>query len=252
MTVSIIFDPLQQVVSSVHGEVSLNRQTSLCLSYLLKHEDEFISKQQIIEKCWEPRGVIVSEGSVRQVLFMLRRAFNKLGAPGETLTTRPKVGYRLKAGVVQLRSNPVSMPVDTTSSSHPYPSQPASDFKFFSAYNRRVAYFIVGIILLAATLSSGGLSLHRMLTSIDYEPLAGNVGPDVHSFVQRGLDKNLAKADLRAVLSWRDNGLVRFPPVVWIYINRSEPQNASAFVCDKQISDADRTCFSITGIGRIP
>lgn len=248
MTVIINFDPLQQTVSNHAGEVTLNRQSSLCLAYLLKHEDTFISKQELIEKCWAPRGVIVSEGSVRQVLFMLRRALNQLGAPDETLTTRSKVGYRLRAGIIQVTDLSDESLTATTS----IPTFPPMTPHQNSTLSRcvRWRYVIVGFLIVIVMLVSGGFSLQRMFTKVEYLPSKKYFGGNVHVFYQRGVEVSLAEADLDAVFKWRNEGLIIFPQTAWIYVNRSEPQNVSVFICDNSLGLDRRKCISVSGLGR--
>ncbi|MFZ4214026.1 winged helix-turn-helix domain-containing protein, partial [Pantoea endophytica] len=95
----LTFDLEEGVLSSGENEVRLNRQGIRCFELLTKHPDVVISKDEFIEQCWKKYGYLVTDNSVRQTFFQLRRALDEIGAPPDTLITIPKKGYKLSPDV---------------------------------------------------------------------------------------------------------------------------------------------------------
>jgi len=95
-----MFHPASEAVILGEKTVQLNHQAAACLHLLICRQGEIVKKEDILNACWADRGVIVSEVSVRQVLYQLRKALREAGLDAGCLVNVQRKGYRLTAGCI--------------------------------------------------------------------------------------------------------------------------------------------------------
>ncbi|HAU5565783.1 TPA: hypothetical protein JD264_18490 [Serratia fonticola] len=94
------FDAVTETVTLGEKTVQLSHPVATCLQLLLSRQGEIVNKEEILSACWADRGIIVSDVSVRQVMFQLRKALQEAGLDAGYLTNVQRRGYTLKAGCI--------------------------------------------------------------------------------------------------------------------------------------------------------
>lgn len=82
--------------------VRINKQASRCLALLISKSGTVVSKEDIIEICWVQHGTFVSDVTVRQTFFNLRKSLAQLDLPPDVLTTIRGKGYMLASGSISI------------------------------------------------------------------------------------------------------------------------------------------------------
>lgn len=96
----IFLDAENDKLYNSSSSVSLNKQVSRCLALLISKSGAVVSKEDIIEICWVQHGAFVSDVTVRQTLFNLRKSLAQLDLPPDVLTTIRGKGYMLASGSI--------------------------------------------------------------------------------------------------------------------------------------------------------
>lgn len=94
----VIVDPQTLLIQVAGKEKRLEPKLIALLTYLAKHSQQVLSRQQITEAVW-PKVVVVEE-SVTQAIFALRNALNDDAKRPKYIETIPRRGYRFLADVV--------------------------------------------------------------------------------------------------------------------------------------------------------
>lgn len=95
-----MFYPGSETVTLGEKTVQLNHPAATCLHLLINRQGNIVNKEDILNACWAERGVIVSDVSVRQVMYKLRKALQETGLNAGCLENVQRVGYRLAAGSI--------------------------------------------------------------------------------------------------------------------------------------------------------
>jgi DNA-binding response OmpR family regulator len=80
--------------------IMVHRTPMRLLTYLVRHADRTIAKEELLEKVWD--GVVVSDMAIASALKELRRVLRDDGARQLVIETRRRTGYRFVAPVAAL------------------------------------------------------------------------------------------------------------------------------------------------------
>jgi cholera toxin transcriptional activator len=106
----------EQLVSGT-ATVSLNFRESILLRLLLVDR---VKKQAVIDAAWGDNGVVVTEASYHQLVRSLRKKFEEIGLPAQSIKTLPRFGLEY------LRARPGAEPDPTPSKTASHPRAIAS------------------------------------------------------------------------------------------------------------------------------
>lgn len=110
----------QQTLTSEHGTQQLEPLMVELLSYFCQHQDQIISKQQLIDDVW--LGRIVSDNAISKLITKLRKAFDDDVRQPKFIATFPKKGYKFIAQVQEINEqhivSPASVEREFAPSSH--------------------------------------------------------------------------------------------------------------------------------------
>lgn len=245
--------------------VPLNIHCALCLKLLIERQDNIISKEEIMAECWEKRGQFVTDSSVRQIMFQLRKALNDLGVGSEYLTTVGRKGYRLKGGKIIVGSTveeehageneitseenievvqnilPASKSTNHTQRLHNKPDYTVSGL----TQNKRM--FLIYFLTLVMAIMASVLILHyrkeKLTKPIFYSHVGDFNGLHVYQD-KRDIDNFKSISD--SLLWLQKNQYLHGRKNEYIYINqRYSNRFFSAFVCDGLIENSESTCYSL-------
>ena len=100
--VRVFLDAENDKLYNSTASISINKQASRCLVLLISKSGTIVSKEDIVEVCWVKHGTFVSDVTVRQTFFNIRKALTQLDLPPDALTTVRGKGYMLAAGVIKV------------------------------------------------------------------------------------------------------------------------------------------------------
>ncbi len=92
-----VFDTQQQELCRMGTEIPLEPKAFQVLSYLLMRHDQAVSKEELLDVCWQ--GEIVTDSAIARCLKVVRQAVDDDGAQQHTIRTLRKYGYRFIAPV---------------------------------------------------------------------------------------------------------------------------------------------------------
>jgi len=87
------FFPIEQSLRYDYEEIHLNNYESAVLALLCNNMDEFVSKNKIIETVWHEKQSKLKEGSLNNILTIIRKYLNK--EDSIILETKIKLGVKL-------------------------------------------------------------------------------------------------------------------------------------------------------------
>lgn len=99
-----VFCEKQQTLSSKNNTVQLEPMQVELLSYLCRHTNQIISREQLIEQVW--RGRFITDNAVTKVINKLRKHFDDDPRQPKFIATFPKKGYKFIAQVTQHLETP--------------------------------------------------------------------------------------------------------------------------------------------------
>lgn len=79
----------------LHQEFYLGEHTKECLALLLEKSDIIVTKEEIMQRVWRSKGIIVSDNAVRQTMHIIRKTFNKFSLERQIIITIPRNGYMI-------------------------------------------------------------------------------------------------------------------------------------------------------------
>jgi|EndMetStandDraft_3_1072993.scaffolds.fasta_scaffold31676_3 cholera toxin transcriptional activator len=260
---SATFDPELASLSLEEKTVTLNRLLAACLHLLLLRQDEIVSKEEIMRVCWSDRGIIVSEASVRQVLFQLRKALNDVGLDAGCLSNVQRKGYRLASGSIIL-VNKVAPVRDSITPKMTCTND--SEAKNFSPVHTTST----GIVrkmnrdkrqLRQRVLKSITLTLSLLISILVYCIRTGELVQPVHYELSAKLDDAIiyfqqdAEINTDVVLNVIRTLIERkfvFPSLnKYIYVNQTYSNSiVSLFICRAPLDQPDNRCYSLVAEDR--
>jgi DNA-binding winged helix-turn-helix (wHTH) protein len=259
------FHPGSETVTLGEKTVQLNHPAATCLHLLISRQGEIVNKEDILNACWAERGVIVSDVSVRQVLFQLRKALQEAGLEAGCLANVQRKGYRLAAGsiVISEQRVPEAAPEFLPEIKGPdcTPEERVIDAPadgHISPLNRqRQRDRGLSSRLWAAGLLMGSLItsywIYTIRTAELIEPVAYDfvtkVG-DAEVFFQREgeINREIVLTTLQTLISKKyiTPSLNRF-----IYVNQTYTNSiVTLFACRAPLSEPDNRCYSLVAEDR--
>lgn len=247
-----IYVPQTGSLTSGDKEVLLSNQNKVCLDFFIKHEGQLVSKELIHQECWGERGIMVSDSTVRQSLYRLRRSLSDIGLDDDVLITVGKSGYIFNKGFISIRNEEdglphrhmTSAPLPQESESQDteaprFPVKPRKRQKLFPLYASLALcmVFAIGMALRGITF------IHR----VEYQ-YYGELNGSVFSFIpSASTDKDVV---IQRVVFWLDKEKVNKEGSRYIYINNTRNNNLSFISCNGRLEDKQSTCSGYSVIGR--
>lgn len=145
---------LRQVSTAETDAETLEPRVMLVLVALARAHGTIVSRDQLIERCWDSR--VVGDDSINRVISRLRKLSAEHGDGLYTIETISKVGYRLLVATSHDGAAVVSPPasIDPTAVSGPVPDRPARPAPVASAPRRwRWAALVVAPLVLGGALA---------------------------------------------------------------------------------------------------
>lgn len=260
---SATFDPGSESLTLGENTVQLNHMAAACLHLLVLRQGEIVSKEEILKACWSDRGIIVSDASVRQVLFQLRKALNDAGLNAGCLSNVQRKGYRLASGSILLAETTVPdndsfvpdvISPDDGEDSLPGPALNASpgikreisrDDKPLRQGLMRGALLVLSLLIsfLMYSIRTGELVQH-----VHYEFAARMDDASIYFQQDAELDKSVVLNVLRTLI---DRKYI-FPSLNnYIYVNQTYSNSiVTLFVCRAPLDQPDSRCYSLVAEDR--
>lgn len=252
--VTIIFFTDTGLIRLGDKEIILSRQSRSCLVYLCEHEGNIVSKEALHDACWKNHGAVVSDNTVRQTLFRIRKSLASLDIEEEILETLGYMGYRLKPDCITLISDsqsyllpePHSTDKENSGASElSAPTAPTSDLKKKS-FKIRLILITLGIsclFFIAGALLRGQQLIHPLSYG---EPLQLNG----HTLLFSQYVENDKTESATRVNYWLSKMQASLTPQSKIYINADRGNSINFFVCDGELELKTTTCQTFAVIGR--
>ncbi|HGU9825297.1 TPA: transcriptional regulator [Enterobacter cancerogenus] len=223
--------------------ISISKQASRCLLFLISKSGTIVSKEDIIEECWARHGTFVSDVTVRQTFFNIRKALAQLELPADALTTVRGKGYLLATGYINLagRDN-----MDTTSltlqQSQLSPSGKGKASSRVATSN--IKFFLICFFLFLSSVTARHL---LMVHEVTYTEAGNYMGVSFYS--QNGISFNV-HYNYNELSEIIHSGAIKENAIKHVYMNNQLKKNTSLFACNKPIEDRSSECISLIGIGR--
>lgn len=237
-------------------EVLLTRQSKICLTFLCEHAGEIISKERLQDACWKQYGTVVSENTVRQTLFRLRKSLSSLGVVEDILETQGYAGYRLRPGYITVvpdthefqlmeqRSAIETAKEDTHHDTHSL-QQPLSAVKPIVSKSKLITCILFLFCLFFAT--GAYLRSQQFIHPLHYSEA---VNQDGHAFYISNYVENNNAELMSRVNYWLIKMKIKTTQNSKIYINSDHGNSINLFVCNGDIEADSAYCESMAVIGR--
>lgn len=255
MTAQIIFSPQSGVLSAGDKQTILTDQGKRCLTYFCLNEGVLISRETFTLECWGNRGIVVSDATVRQTVFRLRRSLSELGLSADILQTKGKSGYLLMPGVITLTE--LSDTTDELISTEKSVDTPESVQLIAAPAKKRSALsgFLTrqtGLFLLVMLLCAGAgyfYRLHGMITPITYNFSHQEGGRNYYA--SSLVNNNQAEEAITRATYWLVKEKIPVEESHYVYINAVYGAYTFVMSCTAPINNAESGCSSLTILGKI-
>lgn len=110
-------------------QVLLHTPTSSCLELLIENQGTILPQDELLDRVWKQKGMLVSTHTVYQNISLIRRAFTQLGLCDDVVVTIPRRGMTLALciKVTRLDEEPVSDNTDSFNQKNIPETSEASD-----------------------------------------------------------------------------------------------------------------------------
>lgn len=237
--------------------LELSKQNKLGLALFCKKEGLLVTKEEFVQECWESKGVIVSDNTVRQTLFRLRSALADIGAPEDTLITQGRNGYVLKPGVIKVidSDNVYEAAINTNAEPHHVSVKPsATADEATTAPEKSQRWPVSGqyalLALAVMLLFCGGVFLRYLfftheLSFTHYKDEGGRA-----FFFSDNIRKDKNKEDsVCRIIYWLDKNNRKPADGPLIYVSADWRDTLSFLSCKKDITLPSGDCLTINVIG---
>jgi DNA-binding winged helix-turn-helix (wHTH) protein/TolB-like protein len=138
-----IVEPHLNRIRNSEGETQLEPKTAEVLAYLLSHEGQIVSIDELLDNVWKDR--VVEANAVHRNVNRIRRALGDTAREREYIETIPKRGYRTIAPVEEIESSAPSrhLAASLAAITPPYPAYDGDEpftFICYSHTDREVVY----------------------------------------------------------------------------------------------------------------
>lgn len=257
------FDPESESLTLGEKTVPLNHMVASCLHLLVLRQGEIVSKEDILKACWSDRGIIVSEASVRQVLFQLRKALNEAGLGASCLSNVQRKGYRLTSGSILLTYKvvpakdgitPEVISPNRSEGRTPPPlhtASPGMERKIKRDDKQLRLRLMKGVIVVLSLLISFliySLRTGELVKPVHYEFAARLDEASIYFQQDAELNKDAVLHVLRTLI---DRKYV-FPTLnKYIYVNQTYSNSiVTLFICRAPLDQPDSRCYSLVAEDR--
>ncbi|KAA5971619.1 winged helix-turn-helix domain-containing protein [Pantoea sp. M_9] len=228
------FNRADNSISTSRGRTVLSETAARCLALLSEHEKHVVTKEEILSVCWQSKGLIVSDASVRQLITQLRRSFQKIGMPENIIITVPRQGYMLQASTVKMSAFHSAVPTTADHASGQKPGRHRVPVHYV------LLCALFASLMLCTVLWYGPFS--DAMTPLNYVSYPGPEG--IKLFVQQPYlpaqdeaDQVLAAA-IKAGLSPETH--------TYVYLNHTDlSENSSAFLCAAPLDSPVSRCTAL-------
>lgn len=76
-------------------EIILGENVKECLNLLLENQGKLVTKEDILNRVWHSKGIVVSDNAVRQTMHILRKSLMQFSPERQIITTVPRYGYMI-------------------------------------------------------------------------------------------------------------------------------------------------------------
>ncbi|WP_239511964.1 transcriptional regulator [Enterobacter bugandensis] len=212
-----------------------------------------VTKEMLLDACWNQRGIIVSDNAVRQAIFRLRRIFTGFGLQDNVIASVGKSGYMLESGKITVTGGGIT-PVDNAGDDvimpeYKAPALSAVDEHPVPAVKKKASFKYILRIFLACAVGFSVSALIRygsFFTPVQYAETERKNGRVYFSQVPETPDSRNKLAMTERALT--DNA-VPLPQSRFVYINKSSVRSLSVFLCDMPIENKASQCVTLTVIG---
>lgn len=252
--VTIIFFTDTGLIRLEDKEIILSRQSKLCLTYMCEHEGNIVSKEALHDACWKNHGAVVSDNTVRQTLFRIRKSLASLDVEGEILETLGYMGYRLKPGCITLVSDSqnYSLPEcqDSVNQKQETSAFSVSDTSKSAVKNKPANIKLRALTLLLCCLFFIAGALIRSQQLIHPLRYGESLQLNGHTILFSQYVENDKHESATRVNYWLNKMQVSITPQSKIYINADRGNAINFFVCNGEIELATTFCqtFAVIGI----
>jgi DNA-binding winged helix-turn-helix (wHTH) protein len=111
----IFFNARVGQLESATAVVALNFRESILLRLLL---DDRVRKQAVIDAAWGDNGVVVTDASYHQLVRSLRKKFEEIGLPAQSIKTLPRFGLEYLREYPLIDAAVESVPVQPLGANH--------------------------------------------------------------------------------------------------------------------------------------
>ena len=241
-----------QLISG-HNEIILTKQSQICLEFFIKNVGRVVTKDEIFQGCWGNRGIIVSDSTLRQSLFKLRKAFSDVGLEQEILVNHSRNKYYLVPGIIELFSDGHANQDSPTAQSEPSVlldnNVDIASKKNRHIWNRPVSFkrglivIIIFIIIFLCGMLLRSTVLKKIITYFPYATVHGR-----NYYFTNGFSNDKSQAIWRAGY-WLDYQMVTVNSSRFVYINSARQNLMSIIICHDKIDDIKSECQSFVVIG---
>ena len=144
-----VLDPRRRVLMRGQQPVSLTPTVFDLLLHLVENAGRIVTKDELFTAIWPNR--VVSESSLSQAVFVLRRALSDAGGEDRYVSTAPGRGYRFTETVRAETGSPAPSGFSPERESPPTLSTPT---------DRRGGSWVAGVLLAAAVVAGLGLAAY--------------------------------------------------------------------------------------------
>ena len=232
--------------------ITLSKQTKICLEFFIKNEGEVVSKDLIHQECWGNRGMIVSDSTIRQSLFRLRRSFDELGINDEVILTHSKNQYMLVSGVIEaVFGEEEILAVFQEEKLNPeltfFQEQAAHEkieLEKAKLTNLTALILISVVVFFIAGLGARVMFLIKPVSYSFFDKVNGR-----NYYFMDGLVTNKFEAVWRAGY-WLDYQMATVGESKFVYINAVRANLINVIICKGKIDDVNNACESLIVIGK--
>ncbi|EPC7254360.1 winged helix-turn-helix domain-containing protein [Cronobacter sakazakii] len=230
----------------------LSRQTRLALDFFCRNEGRIVTKDEFVKECWENRGVVVSDNTVRQTLFRIRSALSQAGAPEDTLVTQGRNGYLLRSGLIKVYYDD-DMPLPDPDNVDDTDSPPVSDVpkRHYNArkvnkHSRLTRLCLFGFPVLALFLFGLSLRFYTLTSELRFLHYAEQGGRSFYFSDRITSDKHRA---LQKITYWLNENKISSEAGNQIYVGSEWRDRLTFFVCNGDIRNTENKCQTFNVIG---
>ncbi|EAU6886192.1 hypothetical protein F7396_20000 [Salmonella enterica] len=157
-------------------QVLLHTPTSSCLELLVENQGAILPQDELLDRVWKKKGMVVSTHTVYQNISLIRRAFTQLGLCDDVVTTIPRRGMTLAMCIKVKRLNEEPDSGNIYSFTQNTPQDDSEDIEApLSGYRAKAAFAIAAAsvaVLGAAAFSFGRHHKPNYMESYDLVALS--------------------------------------------------------------------------------